>query len=330
MAAATQTPCDGAGVHALGGAHADAVAAAGLLTEQQAHFDPLNADGQAGQLFQVSRVHAALLDLVPGQIHQGAAALKMIFQMVAGDTLRLHPLPGLGVEEQGVQLLHLRTGQNELCSHDVGVGSGGREPEAAGVRSEAGVEAVGDEGGDLHAHLADDLIQKLCRCGRIAVQQGEIRIAAVARMVVDAEIDMAGILRHAVVFAKELHAGNIHGHNGLGLKLAPERHRCGKAVAGRHCIGAEDSCRLAQRLERVAEGAAAADGVAVRVFMTQDQNVVRSTEALGHLLHIELFCHLMVPSFPQRWIYSSVSAGWESSASPFTFSVRSSSLMWAA
>ena len=43
--------------------------------------------------------------------------------------------------------------------------------------------------------------------------------------------------------------------------------------------------------------------------MTQDQNVVRSTEALGHLLHIELFCHLMVPSFPQRWIYSSVSAG---------------------
>ena len=26
-------------------------------------------------------------------------------------------------------------------------------------------------------------------------------------------------------------------------------------------------------------------------------------------LHIELFCHLMDPSFPQRWIYSSVSAG---------------------
>ena len=149
-------------------------------------------------------------------------------------------------------------------------------------------------------------------------------------MVVDAEIDVAGILRHTVVFAKELHAGNIHSHNGLGLKLAPERHRCSKAVAGRHCIGAEDSCRLAQRLERVAEGAAAADGVAVRVFMTQDQNVVRSTEALGHLLHIELFCHLMDPSFPQRWIYSSVSAGWESSASSFTFSVRSSSLMWAA
>ena len=164
-------------------------------------------------------------------------------------------------------------------------------------------------GGDLHAHLPDDLIQKLCRCGRIAVQQGEIRIAAVARVVVDAEIDVAGILRHTVVFAKELHTGNIHGHNGLGLKLAPERHRCSKAVAGRHCIGAEDSCRLAQRLERVAEGAAAADGVAVRVFMTQDQNVVRSTEALGHLLHIELFCHLMDPSFPQRWIYSSVSAG---------------------
>ena len=233
----------------------------------------------------------------------------MIFQMVAGDTLRLHPLPGFGVEEQGVQLLHLRTGQNEPCSYKMGVGSGGREPEAAGVSSEAGVEAVGDEGRDLHAHLADDLIQKLCRCGRIAVQQGEIRIAAVARVVVDAEIDVAGILRHTVVFTKELHAGNIHGHNGLGLKLAPERHRCGKAVAGRHCIGAEDSCRLAQRLERVAEGAAAADGVAVRVFMTQDQNVVRSTEALGHLLHIELFCHLMDPSFPQRWIYSSVSAG---------------------
>ncbi len=87
-------------------------------------------------------------------------------------------------------------------------------------------------------------------------------------MVVDAEIDVAGILGHAVVFAEELHAGNVHGHDGLRLEAAPEQHRRGKAVAGGHCIGAEDSRRLAQRLERVAEGAAAADGVAVRVFMT--------------------------------------------------------------
>ena len=104
-----------------------------------------------------------------------------------------------------------------FAADEVGsIGSGGREPEAAGVRSEAGVEAVGDEGGDLHAHLDDDLIQKLCRCGRIAVQQGEIRIAAVARVVVDAEIDVTGILRHAVVFAKELHAGTSTATTVLG------------------------------------------------------------------------------------------------------------------
>ncbi len=146
MAAAAQTPGDGAGVHLIGGAHADFIASAGLLAQGQAHLHALNADGQAGQLFQIRRVHPALLDLIPRQVDQGAAAVQMIFQMVPGDPLGLHPLPGLGVEEQGVQLLHMGPGLHQLCRHDVGVGRGGRELEAAGVRGQAGVQAVGDVG----------------------------------------------------------------------------------------------------------------------------------------------------------------------------------------
>ncbi len=50
----------------------------------------------------------------------------------------------------------------------------------------------------------------------LAVQQGKIGVAAVARVVVDAQVHMACILGHAVVLAKQLDAGHIHSHHGLG------------------------------------------------------------------------------------------------------------------
>lgn len=70
----------------------------------------------------------------------------MIFQMVAGDPLGFHPLPGLGVKQQGVQLLHMGTGLHQLGSSDVGAGLGGRELEAAGIRGQAGIQAIGNVG----------------------------------------------------------------------------------------------------------------------------------------------------------------------------------------
>ena len=142
---------------------------------------------------------------------------------------------------------------------------------------------------------------------------------------------MAGELRHTVVFAKQLHAGHVHGHHGLRLKLALEQPRIGEGVAGGDGVGAEHRCIFVQRFQRIVQGTAAADGIAIRVFVTQDQYVVCSRQALGHLLHIQLFCHSMIHPFRRR-NYSSVSSGAlaSASASPFTFSVRSSSLMWAA
>ena len=251
--------------------------------------------------------------------------------MVAGDALGLHAGTGLGVEEQGVQLLHMTAGFNKLCRHRVGVSCGGGELEAAGVGGNAGVQAVRNVGGDSHPHLHDDLIQQFrCRSGT-GIQKGKIGIAVVACVVVDAQVYMACVLRHTVIFAKQLQTGHVHRNHGAGLELALEQPWVCKGIAGRNGIGAEHRCCFFQRFERIVQGAAAADGVTVRVFVAQNQNVVRSQQALRHLLHIQLFCHPMIHPFRKGSQSSvcSVSAGCASS-SPFTFRLRSSSLMWAA
>ena len=221
----------------------------------------------------------------------------MILQMVPRDPLGLHPGAGLGIKQQGVQLFHLGPCLDELCRHQMGLCRGGGKAEAAGIGGETGVQAVGNVGRHGHFHGHDDLIQQLrCRRG-LAVQQGKISVAAIARVVVDAKINVAGILGHPVVLTKELDAGHIHGHHGLGLKLALEQAWVGKRIPGGDDVGAEDSRVFVQRLKGVVQRAAAANGITIRVFVAQNQNIVRSTEALGHLLHVQLFCHPMIHPF---------------------------------
>ena len=101
----------------------------------------------------------------------------------------------------------------------------------------------------------------------MVVQQGEIGIAAVARVVVDAKVDVAGVLGHAVVLAKQLDAGYVHRHHRLGLKLALEQPGVGEGVAGGDGVGAEHRSIFIQRFERVVEGAAAAHRIPIRVFV---------------------------------------------------------------
>ncbi len=72
-------------------------------------------------------------------------------------------------------------------------------------------------------------------------------------------------------------------------------------------------CRLVQRFERIVQGAAAADGVTVRVFVAQNQNVVRSQQALRHLLHIQLFCHPMIHPFRKAELFLGLGSGCASS-----------------
>ena len=102
---------------------------------------------------------------------------------------------------------------------------------------------------------------------------------------------------HAVVFAKQLYTGNIHSHHRFGLKLSFEHVRIGERIPGGNDIGAEHRCLLIQHFQSTVQGTAAANGIAVRVFVTQNQNVVRSHQALGHLLHIQLLCHSMIHPF---------------------------------
>ena len=141
---------------------------------------------------------------------------------------------------------------------------------------------------------------------------------------------MARVLGNAVALAKQLDAGNIHSHHDLRLKFAFEQAGVGKCVPAGDGVGAEHGCVFFQCKQRIVERAAAADRITIRVFVAQNQDVIRSKQLFCHLLYIQLFCHPMFHPF-RKADYSSVSSGWlVSSASPFTFSVRSSSLMWAA
>ena len=130
-----------------------------------------------------------------------------------------------------------------------------------------------------------------------AVQQGKVGIAAVARVVVDAQIDMAAVAGHAVALAKQLQPGHVHGNHRFRLELALEQVRIGKGIAGRDRVGAEHRCILVQSFQGIIQGAAAADGITVRVFVAQDQNVVGRLQALGHLLHTQRFRHPMFHPF---------------------------------
>ena len=129
-----------------------------------------------------------------------------------------------------------------------------------------------------------------------------------ARMVVDAEIDVAAELRHPVVLAEELEACHVHGHDDLGFELALVQTRVGKRIPAGNGVGAEHRRCFVQRTERVVQGAAAANGIPIRVFVAQNQNVVRSQELFGHLLHIQLFCHPMIHPFRRLFIPRSATA----------------------
>ena len=91
---------------------------------------------------------------------------------------------------------------------------------AAGIGCNAGIQAVGDLRRNGHAHIHDHIQQKLAGRGGAGIQQGFIGIAAVAGMVVNAKVGMGGILRHIVIFAKKLDAGNIHRHHKCRVKAA--------------------------------------------------------------------------------------------------------------
>ena len=122
----------------------------------------------------------------------------------------------------------------------------------------------------------------------------------------------------------------LMGRHDLRLKFALEQAGVGKCVPAGDGVGAEHGCVFFQCKQRIVERAAAADRITIRVFVAQNQDVIRSKQLFCHLLYIQLFCHPMFHPF-RKADYSSVSSGWlVSSASPFTFSVRSSSLMWAA
>ena len=63
---------------------------------------------------------------------------------------------------------------------------------------------------------------------------------------------------------------------------------------GAYILHAEDSRRDAQCVQGMAQGAAAADGIPVRVFVAEDQDAAGLPQPGGGLLHIQRFGHGVV------------------------------------
>ncbi len=130
------------------------------------------------------------------------------------------------------------------------VGRGGRKAEASGVGGDTGVQAVGNVRGDVHAHGADDRYTAPLPQRGLAVQQGKISVAAVARVVVDAKIDnVAGILGHPLLPSpKSWMPATSTATTVWGSNSPLNRRGVGKRIPGGDDVGAEDSHVLVQSL----------------------------------------------------------------------------------
>ena len=84
----------------------------------------------------------------------------------------------------------------------------------------------------------------------------------------------------------KLDARNIHRHHKRGAEAAV-KHRDGHVVVhGRDGVAAQHGGVFAQLLQRKAERRARADGVTVRVFMAQNQDVICSKQTRNNGLAI--------------------------------------------
>ena len=262
----------------MAGAHADLEAAVLLLAQGQADLDTLDGAGQAGQILQLGTGHAGRLDLIPCQADQGAAVIVVELQTFQRHALRDNAGVGAALEQSFVEHLHIGTGLDQVGRRAVGRRRCVAEPEAPRIGRHARVQAGGNFRRDFRAHLGDERCQQFGRSRCAIVHQCLVGVAAVGAMVVDAQIDMLCIFLNVVALPEELDAGHIHRHH-KGRAEAAVKHRDGHvAVHGRDRVAAQHSCIFAQLLQGKAERRARADGVAVRVFVAKDQDVICSKQ----------------------------------------------------
>ena len=99
-----------------------------------------------------------------------------------------HAGAAFAFKQNTVQLFHIGACLHQGCCSRVGFGTGAGKPEAAGVRGDAGVQAVCHVRVDGHAHHGDQLGQNLAAGGGIGVQIGAVGIGRIAAVMVDAQV----------------------------------------------------------------------------------------------------------------------------------------------
>ena len=200
------------------------------------------------------------------------------------------------LEQAFIQLFHIGPGLDQLGSCQVGVGRGVGKAEAARVGGHAGVQAGRNLRRKLHAHLGDQLGQQLGGCSRVVVHQRFVGVAAVGAVVIDAQVDMLGVILDIIVVAEQLDTSHVHRHHKGGGEAAVVHGDLHVIIHGRNGITAQHSGGLAQVLQCLAQRSARADGIAVRVFVAQNQDVIGAQQARNNGLAVYILSH-RVPLF---------------------------------
>ena len=159
--------------------------------------------------------------------------------------------------------------------------------EAPGVGDERDVERLRDLRGQLDVELREEVAQDLARRGGVADDEVEIAEARVVVVVVDVDrqrrlLEQRRVRRHALLVGAV--ERDQHPLAGVLRRLAPEALERHEAVLARKRRVAVEVhlAVLAERVERELHREQRAEGVAVRVFVRDEEEAVVRTESVRY------------------------------------------------
>ena len=280
MPSAAQLLAQRTGVHPGAGAYRHLHCAGPQLPQRHAAVGALHQCGQGAQFL---NIRVGGLHLLPqrqgyGHHHHTLTVKQLHFRHHAG--FHGQPHPALGAEQRFVHcrhVHHLHQGRRDA----VGAGGGVGVLKAAAVGADRHIQRQRDLRRQRR-QMGDDLIDHLAAGGAVRLQTGVAGKEAVGRMVVNGQLDTPGV--RLGVLGKQAHIGNIHADHMVPLPAL--RSPVGGSVGG---VGGGD-LRIGQQIRRAAapaqcgaQGRGAANGVAVRSHMGQQQHVVQRVQISGGL-----------------------------------------------
>ena len=163
MAAAAELGADFRCVHLGSGPDGNFKTSILLFPHSNADFHSFHLAGQGGNPVHILIVGPRLTDHFPRNISHGALSAKVKAHSIQHPALDLQPGSGFGVEHHPVDHRRIRALVHHMSRHNIGPGGGVGITETAGIRGDAGINAIRDLRGDLRFHGKQQIIHDLGR-----------------------------------------------------------------------------------------------------------------------------------------------------------------------